>query len=39
MLKMSDICILLSVFVAFITTAYLWFKNMELKEKLKDKKK
>jgi len=25
MLKMSDICILLSVFVAFITTAYLWF--------------
>ena len=30
MLKMSDICILLSVFVAFITTAYLWFNGQQL---------
>ena len=29
MLKMSDICILLSVFVAFITTAYLWFNGQQ----------
>jgi len=29
MLKMSDICILLSVFVAFITTAYLWFTGQQ----------
>ena len=29
MLKMSDICILLSVFVSFITTAYLWFTGQQ----------
>jgi hypothetical protein len=29
MLKMSDICILLAVFVAFITTAYLWFTGQQ----------
>lgn len=29
MLKMSDKCILISVFVAFITTAYLWFNGQK----------
>jgi len=27
MIKMSDLCILISVFVAFITTAYLWWSG------------
>jgi hypothetical protein len=27
MLKKSDICILLAVFIAFVTTAYLWFNG------------
>ncbi len=29
MMKTSDICILISVGVAFITTAYLWFLGGE----------
>ena len=32
MIKTSDICILLSVAVAFITTAYLWFQGVDTKQ-------
>ena len=32
MLKTSDICILISVAVAFITTAYLWFQGVDTKQ-------
>ena len=32
MLKISDICILLSVAVAFVTTAILWFKGVDTKK-------
>ena len=28
-MKTSDLCILVSVAVAFITTAYLWFKGQK----------
>ncbi len=34
MLKMSDVCILISVAVAFITTAYLWFGMARYEEAL-----
>jgi hypothetical protein len=27
MIKKSDICILLAVFIAFVTTAFLWFSG------------
>ena len=29
MLKMSEICILMSVFIAFVTTGYLWFSGQQ----------
>jgi hypothetical protein len=29
MLKMSEICILMSVFIAFVTTGYLWFTGQK----------
>ena len=32
MLKISDLCILISVAVAFITTAYLWFQGVDTKQ-------
>ena len=32
MLKISDICILLSVAVAFVTTAFLWFQGVDTKQ-------
>ena len=32
MIKTSDICILLSVGVAFVTTAYLWFQGVDTKQ-------
>jgi len=32
MLKISDICILLSVAVAFVTTAFLWFQGADTKQ-------
>ena len=32
MIKMSDICILISVAVAFITTAFLWFQGADTKQ-------
>ena len=32
MLKISDLCILLSVAVAFITTAFLWFQGADTKQ-------
>jgi len=32
MMKTSDICILLSVAVAFITTAFLWFQGVDTKQ-------
>jgi len=32
MIKTSDICILISVAVAFITTAYLWFQGVDTKQ-------
>ena len=31
-MKTSDICILISVAVAFITTAYLWFAGVDTKQ-------
>ena len=30
MMKTSDICILLSVAVAFVTTAFLWFQGVKV---------
>ena len=30
MIKTSDICILVSVAVAFVTTAYLWFQGVDV---------
>ena len=32
MMKTSDICILVSVAVAFVTTAFLWFQGVETKQ-------
>ena len=32
MIKTSDICILISVAVAFVTTAFLWFQGVETKQ-------
>ena len=32
MMKISDICILLSVAVAFVTTAFLWFQGVDTKQ-------
>ena len=32
MIKISDICILLSVAVAFITSCYLWFQGVDTKQ-------
>ena len=32
MMKISDICILLSVAVAFVTTAVLWFQGVDTKQ-------
>ena len=32
MIKTSDICILISVAVAFITTAFLWFSGPDTKQ-------
>ena len=32
MMKTSDICILMSVGVAFVTTAFLWFQGVETKQ-------
>ena len=32
MMKISDICILLSVAVAFVTTAFLWFQGVDKKQ-------
>ena len=32
MMKTSDICILLSVAVAFVTTAFLWFQGVDTKQ-------
>ena len=32
MMKTSDICILISVAVAFVTTAYLWFAGVNTKQ-------
>ena len=29
MLKMSEICILMSIFIAFVTTGYLWFSGQQ----------
>ena len=29
MIKTSDICILISVAVAFVTTAFLWFQGVD----------
>jgi len=29
MLKMSELCIYLSVFIAFVTTGYLWFTGQK----------
>tara|TARA_B100000767_G_scaffold270929_1_gene295568 strand:- start:590 stop:763 length:174 start_codon:yes stop_codon:yes gene_type:complete len=31
-MKTSDICILISVAVAFVTTAYLWFAGVDTKQ-------
>ena len=31
MIKTSDICILISVAVAFVTTAFLWFQCVDTK--------
>tara|TARA_X000000368_G_scaffold55673_1_gene39504 strand:- start:1302 stop:1475 length:174 start_codon:yes stop_codon:yes gene_type:complete len=31
-MKISDICILLSVAVAFVTTAFLWFQGVDTKQ-------
>lgn len=31
MLKMSEICILMSIFIAFVTTGYLWFSGQQQK--------
>ena len=42
MRKMSEICIFLSVFIAFVTTGYLWFtgqKDEALFKKVLDEKK
>ena len=32
MMKTSDICILMSVGVAFVTTAFLWFQGVDTKQ-------
>ena len=32
MIKTSDICILVSVAVAFLTTAFLWFQGADTKQ-------
>ena len=32
MIKTSDICILISVAVAFVTTSYLWFHGVDTKQ-------
>ena len=32
MIKTSDICILVSVVVAFLTTAFLWFQGADTKQ-------
>jgi hypothetical protein len=31
-MKTSDICILISVAVAFVTTAFLWFQGVDTKQ-------
>ncbi len=31
-MKTSDICILVSVAVAFVTTAFLWFQGVDTKQ-------
>ena len=32
MIKTSDICIFVSVGVAFVTTAYLWFQGVDTRQ-------
>ena len=32
MIKTSDICILIAVAVAFVTTAFLWFQGVDTKQ-------
>jgi|TARA_B100000745_G_scaffold229676_1_gene154029 hypothetical protein len=32
MIKTSDICILISVAVAFVTTAFLWFQGVDTRQ-------